>query len=640
MKSLYYLADLKLGEPTQKGHEVYLDAVYVPPDQKENPSNVIFKKNKYGKQKFSRMEVGFSHLAHLFLAKGTTAHQNLVINESQKVVGLVTEHINNVIGKNEGLNSTFYTFDNPNENCNVSACYVSRDQEIPYYFFDKLPQGFFAKLLDAEKSNRLTIDYVSLASILSSSYTLEEDDLHKGNFGFYLVEKKGKPQAVFFKIDHDLMYTASIMSFKAIRLSQWIHGNHAFDITAEDLLNFPILKNSTNFYWPTKFNYSSSSDNKKYNSFIEVEAFGQLSNVEAFKKSKWMAFYKHILIPQKFIELTLKKSFDEHNECERAEIALIAEATIARQARLKAVLFSLKEFREFIVALTTEEQSALIRETSESFPQVDISTELKQMMSSLKKKCRLPQGFVEGDTPLHTAIKLGNYRYEESIETFGQFINCRNKAGKTPLDCAAELLPNHSVLVKDIRADSCFIMQHLLQNGAEHSKQSYQFSQKNRIDSYKFKIPYLNQVGEAKNYQQLKDILRDIGEDHSYCLKFKKNVAIKCITQFISLNQKNPELGDILIRLRKDMNGENSKSDCAGLKYIRQLRSRLWIIRLLRGLYGTTSSLMEINRILDNALDQIKTRSLNSHSFFNGGKTTTSIDSNENDNSELIKPPL
>ena len=95
-------------------------------------------------------------------------------------------------------------------------------EDIPYYFFDKLPQGFFGQLLKAEKNDVLVIDYASMASILASSYTLEEDDLHKGNFGFYLVQKDGKPQVVFFKIDHDLMFADSIMSFNSSRSAHWI----------------------------------------------------------------------------------------------------------------------------------------------------------------------------------------------------------------------------------------------------------------------------------------------------------------------------------------------------------------------------------------------------------------------------------
>lgn len=77
---------------------------------------------------------------------------------------------------------------------------MAHAEEIPYYFLDKLPQGFFASLLRAEQDNVFSIDYASLAQILAASYTLEEDDLHKGNFGLYFIEKEGKPHAVFLKL--------------------------------------------------------------------------------------------------------------------------------------------------------------------------------------------------------------------------------------------------------------------------------------------------------------------------------------------------------------------------------------------------------------------------------------------------------
>lgn len=110
-------------------------------------------------------------------------------------------------------------------------------------------------MVQAEQENKLTIDYASLATLFATSYTLEEDDLHKGNFGFYIVEKDNKPQVVFFKIDHDLMFAESIMSFHNSRPSHWLRGEDAFDIQIEDLLTFPKITHSANSYWPTKSSF-------------------------------------------------------------------------------------------------------------------------------------------------------------------------------------------------------------------------------------------------------------------------------------------------------------------------------------------------------------------------------------------------
>jgi hypothetical protein len=271
---LYNIADIELGEPEQYGHEAYIHAVYTPPDVHGKPSKIIFKRNKHNRAQFSRFEVAFTQLARLLLPKATTCPQQLVINDSLKIVGLATQHLCYVIEQKEGLDQTFFTLDNPHLNCHCTVKKVTQAEEIPYYFLDKLPQGFFAQLLQAEQEQVLSIDYTSLASILASSYTLEEDDLHKGNFGFYIIKKAGKPHVVFFKIDHDLTFVNSIMSFKTQRFFHWMHGGNAFDIIAEDLLAFPFLTHSSNFYWPTKFSYFSKPwSNKEYHNAEEIEAF-------------------------------------------------------------------------------------------------------------------------------------------------------------------------------------------------------------------------------------------------------------------------------------------------------------------------------------------------------------------------------
>ena len=182
---------------------------------------------------------------------------------------------------------------------------------------------------------------------------------------------------------------------------------------------------------------------------------------------------------------------------------------------------------------------------------------------------------------------------------------------------------------KDIRKDVRFTMKHLLENGAKQSLLFQQYNREARVESYQFQTSYINLVNQAKSYQQFKDILRDIGEDHRFCLKFQKNVAIDCIAQFIRVNKNYPAMQSILLQLKQDLNGNSTPSECAGLKYIRQLRSKLWIIRQIRGLYGQTSTLSEINDMVDKELDRIKAREPNCFSFFS--PCTDLEESNEED---------
>lgn len=614
MFDFYNIEDIELGPASYSGHETYQRAVHKPANNK-----VIFKRNKHGKKQLSRLEVAFSQLARLFLANNLTSYQKIVLQNSKDIVGLVVQHLCYMIEKREGLQQQFFSLRPPLfEPQKIQA---AKAEEIPIYFLDKFPQGFFNRLLQLEISNKLSIDYGSLASILTSSYTLEEDDLHKGNYGFYLVEKDNKPEVVFFKIDHDLMFVDSIMSFSTSRPYHLLHGAHAFDITARDLLSFPILKDSTNSYWPTKISHLPSYwDHKEYHHQAEVNAFCGLAENRKFIPQKWRAFYKHILIPTALLESSLKECLDDSKASDRADLALILQAMIGRQAQLKAVLFSIPEFRQFVKALTDAEQNSILSEILGLTPD-DIAPNIKKKVadsfSEYSNLCQAGRGFVEGDTPLHIAIRLGDYRYDETMQMFGDFINIANGEGKTPLDLAREMTLPRQKTKLDVRQDLRLTMAHLLDHGARKNEAFNAFNATERVADYRFSTAYQNRSHKAKSYQELKAILSDIGEDHSFCLKFKKTIALECLSSFIFVNAKNPQLGKILMALKSDLGGTSNPERAAGLLYIRQLRTKLWIIRQIRGLYGHSSTFSEMNGLIDNAIRDTQPSVLSSCSLFN-----------------------
>lgn len=613
MVAFYNINEITLGPSSHSsGHEAYLNARH-----KSSNKKIIFKKNKYGIAAFSRMEASFSHLAKLFLSPDLTPAQKLVEDNKHKVIGLAVEHLCYSIHHKEGLSKPFYSLTNPGKGVRVKAKHIKDLTKIPIYFLDNLPQAYFAQLLEAEKKAQLTIDYDSLASILATSYTMEEDDLHKGNFGFYLVQKDGKPHAVFFKIDHDLMFVDSIMGFYTRRPFHFFHGPSAFDIIAQDLISFPNLQYSANSYWPTKFGYVANPfDNKEYHSFKENAAFASLEHKPEFIKAKWKTFYKHILIPTELIKKALCDCADSENNLGRAHNALLTQAMVARLAALRAVLFSIKEFREFVVGLSEREKDSILREI------VPLDHPLKrQIMDSFTRYnelCTTPNGFEEGDTPLHTAIKLNEYRYDDTTRMFGQFINSTNKAGKTPLDIACERTDrvNYPVAGEDIRKDTRLIMQHLLDKGARKTTYFKSANIDEEIKNHKYTNPYLSRINPTVFYANFKSILRDIGEDHRFCLKYKKNLAIECIKEWIKIRKDSPYLRQELKQLQTEVNGTSSEMECAPLKYIRQLRSKLWIVRQLRGLYGQSSSQTAINAIIDEALESYKSQKYNHFAFF------------------------
>lgn len=608
--AFYNISDITLGAPSHSGHEAYLGAIYNPLKQK-----IVYKKNKYGIPSFSRLEISFSQLAKLFLSPDLTPDQYLVLDEKYNVVGVAAQHLCYSIDNKESLDQPFYALNDPLQGFNTTALNLTDSAQIPIYFLDKLPQGYFATLSDAEKKGQLSIDYEALASILATSYTMEEDDLHKGNFGFYMVKKNGKPHVVFFKIDHDLMFVDSIMGFHTRRPFHLFHGPSAFDIIAEDLLSFPNLKYSANSYWPTKFGYVANPfDSKEYHSFSENAAFAALAGNPAFIKAKWMTFYKHILIPTELIECTLRDSANIENDIDRAHIALLTQAMVARLAALRAVLFSVKEFREFVVGLDAREHEALLREIIPlNHP---LEQQIKTSVADFNRLCTSANGFVAGDTPLHMAIKLGEYRYEETTRMFGHFINTPNSAGQTPLDLAMEQTRTLTIAEYDIRTDKYVLMQHLLEKGAYKTDRFKQANMDEEIKNHQFINPYLPRIKPTLSFANFKNVLRDIGEDHRFCLKYKKNLAIGCINHWIELRQSHPYFKYELKKLQQDINGKSPEIECAGVKYIRQLRSKLWLIRQLRGLYGQTSTQSEINHIIDKAMEPFLAKEDKTFTFF------------------------
>lgn len=613
--AFYNIKDIILGLPSHSGHEAYLSALHRLDNQK-----IIYKKNKYGIASFSRLEVSFSQLAKLFLSPDLTPSQRLVVDDENQVVGVAVQHLCYAVENKEGLEHAFYTLNNPHSNCKTTKHRISDLAKIPIYFLDKLPQGFYAQLLKAEKAGQLTINYDSLASILATSYTMEEDDLHKGNFGFYLVEKEGKPQVEFFKIDHDLMFVDSIMGFHTRRPFHLFHGPSAFDIFAEDLLSFPNLKRSANSYWPTKFGYVANPfDNKEYHNFAEIAAFSRLATTPAFIRSKWKTFFKHCSIPRTLIETTLNECANIQDSADRAHIALITQAMVTRLAHLRAVLFSIKEFRDFVISMSDEENDELLREI---IPTNDaLEPQITQTLARFHTLCA-ENGFAEGDTPLHAAIKLGEYRYEESIRMFGQFINVKNKEGKTPLDVALEQVNAFAPDAEsNVSVDMRFVMRHLLENGAQKTETFNRAGLDHEIKHYVFANPFKTNIAATTSYTDLQQNLRDIGEAHQFCLKYKKNMAIDCIRQWIDVRKSHPDFPQELEQLKRDVNGQSSEAEAAPLKYLRQLRSRLWIVRQLRGLYGLTSTQMEINQLINQTKHELNPQGSSYFSFFRGVKS-------------------
>ena len=310
--------------PKTSGHEVDFGTFTT---EEETYTPWITKLNKHEGKKgveASVLEVAFSEVALLFIKPGLTPPAKLVVSgpeNNQKVTGVASENFNVQIRRQMDAGATCYSFDSatwqfksipkeidktkiPQERENLSSraplSEPINDEAMEkrmqldeakkgVHFLDKMPPSFFPSLMEKHKNGLAVVDMESLASILTASYALEEDDLHKGNIGFYVtdVEVDGeiKKKFTFFKIDHDLMFTDSIMSQKDMRFANVFYNKDSFKISTRDLDGFPDLRDSGNHYWPTKKRLMVAGD-KAYKNKEERDAFAGLKNDDAFKDAK------------------------------------------------------------------------------------------------------------------------------------------------------------------------------------------------------------------------------------------------------------------------------------------------------------------------------------------------------------------
>lgn len=151
-----------------------------------------------------------------------------------------------------------------------------KDRE--YIFFDQLKPGSFAKLLIQKQ---LTINYVSLCAVLLMALLLDENDLHPGNLGFYIVGD----EIFFFKIDHDkMLYNAlAATERKGIRRTDIFKAGEQNPITKNVLREFPSITGA--HYWPAKHARLLPFATQSW-SAEDAEAFAGLKDSDEFNRCK------------------------------------------------------------------------------------------------------------------------------------------------------------------------------------------------------------------------------------------------------------------------------------------------------------------------------------------------------------------
>lgn len=599
--------DSDLNRTEHKNHKLYST-----PDSQDASQTIpiIYKEKKSKDPRIVLNEVVFSELARLYMLPQTTPAYHLVV-DNNTITGLACHNIQYTINKNSNprpfksiqfSKETGYVF---------KDIEVNSTKDIPYKFLNELPQDIFSYLMKEKNKGTLSIDMDSLASTLVGKYFLEEDDLHRGNIGIYIVTKDGKPHIRFFNIDHDMMLCNSITSFFHFRTANLGLGSHAFNITLRDILNFPDLEDSENHYWPTRKRFMVRyGDNKIYALPEERAAFRNLKNDPEFKRYQWKRFLKSLITPDQLIHQALNRHLDPSNPEHMAEIHLITHSLHERKRKLEATLFCIPEFRDYLHSSQGNDDLQNLKQELDSY-MCEIPLKQNNLIESIQqevnqrvtsylnfsdplKKYPIPKE----DSPLHMTIRLGNYHYEQSILAFGNSINQENAQGDRPIDIAAQLAAAYVPGSEKINPakDPFAVMKHLISHGAQISPktQSVLDAKGIRLEDYEFKSQYYDQ--EVKDYSTLKMLITQIGQDSYLSLKSKKIVTVNLVKQHID-HLSFEERG----LFQQDLNGSSEKPIAPEYLFISQLRSSLWIIRMIRGLYGNSSTRMELNDLIEAA---------------------------------------
>lgn len=623
---------LKTNTGSNKSAHTVHNVSYKLDETKEIP--IFYKENKHNTPQASTNEVVFSELARLFMLPHTTPPQHLVKNgKTGLVTGVASENIQlSIAAKEKGTSEYLNVVIERGSNYQFKT-EPKDSKKIPFKFLNELPQGFFAHLMELRKHKKLNIDMDSLASSLVGKYTLEEDDLHKGNIGIYVIKKGGKPYVTFFNIDHDLMFSGSLTSFMDARFSNLGYRGSAFNITERDLLSFPDLQDSKNHYWPTRKRFMVKyGDDKVYADPNERTAFRELQRDPDFNRYKWKRLLKNILIPNELMQTAMGLHLDKNIPKEAAHLNLITQAMVDRVIKLRAVLFSIPQFRSYLFSPPGHDDLANIKTELEVYI-TGIPTLNKEAQTTLLRG--ISDNAVRyftfcnpdadhrvrgGDTPLHIAIRLGDYRFEQSENAFGHFLSTANDFGQKPIDVAADLAKNYEPGSEKIDPgkDPIFIIKSLIAHGAEMTAEVADILRSKGIKNlhdYHFQSKYYGL--DVDNYDMLKALITQIGMDNNLSLKSKKIITTQVIKDHIGCLKQ-----DELEKFKHELNGTSDTPIAPEFLFISQLRSSLWFVRLIRGLYGHSSTRMELNSLIN--LSEKNMQKGNPFHFFSSSPKTAS----------------
>jgi hypothetical protein len=617
--------DPKVIKPSFSAHTTHV-AKYV--DKNAKARTIIFKENKE-KPEDSINEAAFSELARLFMGKGFTPPVHIVRSELGSVVGVASDSVAlSILAREKDKRDHFV---NLTSGIDEDGSYIIEhlsdgvdDDSVPYVFLDdpKLPDHFMVHVFDKMDKGLCSVNMESLASVLATSYSLEEDDLHKGNIGVYAtaiyddkgpvyLDSKGrrcrsdakgaqlKVHYTFFKIDHDLMLANSIRSFQDPRLTSLYYSENSFDITARDIIHFPDINDSKPHYWVTRdheiqrclikvlryFKIIKNTEAKIYTS-SEAYAFKKVKDNPEFIKAKWKHFYKQMLIPDDLMRNALYRHLDDKDPEDQVRAGIITQSLSSRMAKLRTELISIPEFRKYIREMTDKDFESITTELKQYMSDIGLDelTQLSIITEIVNQHLHFANLSIESinnnnnikeicptDTPLHIAIKTGDFRYDESIRVHKKYLN-RKSQELTPLELALMLAEKKSSRFNRERHklsnDYLCIAKTLIANGAKvspkakkllHSQGIYLGSKKEVVSIEqgcsidKLLTPY---AGEIKSQELLIALIDSVTLDNERSRHQKTVITLKLIQKFLHDNKvqhKDKSLEVITLSLKAAM---------------------------------------------------------------------------------------
>ncbi len=309
----------------------------------------IVKLNKHGKAVYSLIEFFNSKVIHKLLPKHTP-DIDLVCDKSEEEKGKY--QIKGVaVDCKEGLI----------DYCEVNVIRLIADiqrgdiREHNYgHGSPELVQRLKVYFSDDAQGEARRLQYLSdYYLIVFIRNFLQEDDLHKGNHGFYF---DGKGDVKAFAIDFDLLFQSAIgANFDMTRKSQIGSPFGKFKVTLNDIVNFPEIKDSKPGHNPSiaanSIEAESITNNAGRYTREDVEAFRYLSTLPQYDSKRKESIVEGL---QRLLNFDVNQFYKDWSHYRSSQLAQQENILFRREAMCDFPHLFAVEFAKIQIAIFRE----------------------------------------------------------------------------------------------------------------------------------------------------------------------------------------------------------------------------------------------------------------------------------------------